>query len=806
MKNGKKAASLALALGLVIPAVAPVAPVAAAEGIPVTSVKFNGMAAPSTIEKMSIPYSEATVEVTYADGTKKVFPLSWKELFNTGDELAEVNGVKVPASTPLDVNGDPILYDGDGNNISDYYVSNAPDGNSLLKPINGKLYMVSHYESHANASGSVPDSMTLTEVKQNADGTLEAVNVKPIDFAKVNGLWVPCNGSLTPWNTHLGSEEYEPDAWGFEFDLNSDAYKDVTNFARLYFGDTAKANPYYYGWSPEVTVSGDGSTEVVKHYSMGRFSKELGQVLPDQKTVLFGDDGTDVVIFMYVADKAADLSAGTLYAADYTQTSDVTGGQGDLEWIKLGHGTDDEIKAIIDSGIKFSDIFEVSAEAAEGFTEVRVDGTKQFIKLKPGQEKAAAFLESRRYSQVLGATAEFNKMEGVAVSAKNKKGYITIADIGKGMSDGEGDVNVPKEKAGAVYELPLEAGQKDSEGNAIPSDYVPTSFDGVVIGETLSEPDAFGNTNHADKISAPDNISYSDKMDTLFIGEDSTGGHINNFVWAYDPQTKALERILSVPAGAEATGLQAVEDRNGYAYAMSNFQHPGDNIAEKNVTAVDKELLIKTIAEGPYGLDQNAAVGYIHGLSLADKEPGIEPAPVPAPKFTDVPESHWAFEYVSALTADGIIKGKSEKIFDPNGPLTRGQFASLIVRALDLEAKNPAPFKDVSGDLAKEVAAAYEAGITTGVTKDTFNPNKKINREQMAAMIVRAYNVKTNSKYTSKTNASYTDSTSITPEFKGYVDAVNELGFMTGKDGKFNPKNTSTRAQASKVIYQLLQK
>lgn len=25
------------------------------------------------------------------------------------------------------------------------------------------------------------------------------------------GLWTPCAGSVTPWNTHIGSEEYEPD-------------------------------------------------------------------------------------------------------------------------------------------------------------------------------------------------------------------------------------------------------------------------------------------------------------------------------------------------------------------------------------------------------------------------------------------------------------------------------------------------------------------------------------------------------------------------------------------------------------------
>jgi uncharacterized protein len=33
-----------------------------------------------------------------------------------------------------------------------------------------------------------------------------------VDWSEWGGLWLPCAGSVTPWGTHLGSEEYEPDA------------------------------------------------------------------------------------------------------------------------------------------------------------------------------------------------------------------------------------------------------------------------------------------------------------------------------------------------------------------------------------------------------------------------------------------------------------------------------------------------------------------------------------------------------------------------------------------------------------------
>ena len=93
--------------------------------------------------------------------------------------------------------------------------------------------------------------------------------------------------------------------------------------------------------------------------------------MPDNKTVFYGDDGGNTGMFMYVADKAKDLSAGTLYAAKFKQTGTENGGSGDLEWINLGHATDKEVKDIIDSGITFNDIFETSDVPKEGFTAIK---------------------------------------------------------------------------------------------------------------------------------------------------------------------------------------------------------------------------------------------------------------------------------------------------------------------------------------------------------------------------------------------------------------------------------------------------
>ena len=489
--------------------------------------------------------------------------------------------------------------------------------------------MISHfeYDSLDNASksayGVVPASMTLTHLNQDKrTGELSVKDAKKIDFSSVNGLWIPCNGSTSPWGTHLGSEEYEPNARQFEAEIGTD--KDSTNvkgFAKLYFGDESKANPYNYGFIPEVTVKPNGDTSVVKHYSAGRFSHEIMTVMPDNKTAFFGDDGNYTVTFMYVADKEKDLSAGTLYAAKFVQTSAENGGSGELVWVKLGHATDDEVRAIIDKGTKFSDIFETASEPTEGFTAIKTDssgGKTEYIKLKPGMEKAAAFLESRRYAALKGATAEFRKMEGITVNAKDKKVYMAISEIGKAMVedtthvDPVDDVHLNKINAGGTYELNLTGGLKDKDGNKINSEYAASDMKAMVVGEDLAAPDAYGNKANPDKISKPDNLSYSEKMRTLFIGEDG-GEHTNNFVWAYNVDTKELSRVLSVPVGAEATGLRVLDNFNGFSYVLSNYQHPGDELENFQGTAVNKEELEKAIEAG-IGIDKKGGVGYIAGL------------------------------------------------------------------------------------------------------------------------------------------------------------------------------------------------
>lgn len=587
----------------------------------IKKVEFLSMDAPNIVNEMVKTYTEAKVKVTYQNGKTEIKPLDYNQLFLSQDKIVENKGAMIAAGTPIDVNGDPII-DRSVPDKPEAFVSDAPDSNSLLE-VHGKKYMVSHfeYDSIDNAGNEVkglPASMTLTEVVQDKKtGKLAVKKASKIDFKNVNGLWTPCNGSTTPWGTHLGSEEYEPDARAFESDPTSSAYKEVNAFAERYFGTKEKANPYFYGFTPEISVDRKGKSSVVKHYSTGRFSHEMMQILPDQKTAIFGDDGNNTMMFMYVADKKKDFSQGTLYAAKFNQTKATEGGAGDLEWIKLGHASDKEVKRLIDKGTKFSDIFETADVPTPGFKAVKTAASKkvEYLKLKPGKEKEAAFLESRRYGALLGATSEFNKMEGITVNAQDKKAYIALSYVSGSTEKQDGavqdDIQLEKRESGATFEIDL------GRAKGINSRYVPTNMQALVIGEDLAKPDAYGNTANPNLVSNPDNLAYSATSNTLFIGEDSSL-HTNNFVWAYNLKTKKLSRILSVPVGAEATGLRSLDRVGGYSYLLSNYQHPGEGLNGKQITAVDPKKLEQAMQEG-VGIQKTGGVGYLSGLPTGQK-------------------------------------------------------------------------------------------------------------------------------------------------------------------------------------------
>jgi secreted PhoX family phosphatase len=117
------------------------------------------------------------------------------------------------------------------------FISDKNDFSSLHYRF-GNYFMITQFES-------IPAAIYLTKLTRDSDGNFQAVDTRNIDMQDVGGLWVPCAGSVTPWGSHLSSEEYEPDASEFSTDASM----------QRYFGAASSSmNLYNYGWIPEVTT------------------------------------------------------------------------------------------------------------------------------------------------------------------------------------------------------------------------------------------------------------------------------------------------------------------------------------------------------------------------------------------------------------------------------------------------------------------------------------------------------------------------------------------------------------------------
>ena len=599
------------------------------------SASFSSMSAPtlSNAAALATTTVSGTLSASFDDGSTQSFNLGYQTFFRTGDQVPDGKGGTVLAGGYVDIKGNPIL-DNSVAGKSRQFFSDCPDGTTLLTVPSASVSGVKgntvfavvqfEYTSRNQALSSMYGLLSapvavLTLDQDPNTGKLSLVKYSAVDTSGVNGLWITCGASLSPWGTHLSSEEYPPDA-------NLATNTQLAGFSLNVFGDATQANPYHYGFLPEVSVNADGTGSVKKHYCTGRTSKELACVMADNRTVLMGDDWTNGGAFMFIADKEKDLSAGSLYVAKWTQTSGTGPGAATLSWIKLGSATSAEIKALIDSGIKCSDIFDIkTADPADtSYTKIPFSGTFNWVKLKPGMDKAAAFLETHRYAALKGGSMGFTKWEGTTVNAKDKIAYIAMSRIESSMLNGSGDVKVQGPYSGAVYAQNLTSGVKDTAGTAINSEWVPVDMAAVPalisedLGATTDKPypklakqDALGNFANPDKIATPDNLKFSEKLRTLFIGEDSNT-HVNNFVWAYNVDTKKLSRILSAPAGAECTGLFVADNVNGFTYIMSNFQHAGD--WETPLHSIVKPT-VEPLINANYNDRFGASVGYITAAS-----------------------------------------------------------------------------------------------------------------------------------------------------------------------------------------------
>ena len=384
-----------------------------------------------------------------------------------------------------------------------------------------------------------PAGLSQLEIEWNTTSSeWNVLSSKMLNLSSINGGWVFCFGSMSPWGSPLFSEELYFDDTQY---WNDDSFRYHSDQSQLenYLGHYP--NPYDYGYIVEIEDASTTEPDFIKHLAMGRFSHENAAVMPDERTVYLTDDGYETVLFKFIADTAGDLSAGTLYAAqvaqDDTKDSAITGF--DVEWVEMAASSNSEIQNWVDQydGITTEDFSGgqnsyITDEEINDWAEGRLnqdlneDGTVGYA-----LDDRVAFLESRKAAAALGASDEWNKMEGVAFNANAPENlYLAMSNIGYGMSDGQGDIDVTQNSCGIVYRMSLK-GEWDVK-----------RIEPVISGGPYTS--SARNECDVNNLAGPDNLLVLNDGRVL-IGED-TSKHESNMVWLWGEQSEPLERNESL--------------------------------------------------------------------------------------------------------------------------------------------------------------------------------------------------------------------------------------------------------------------
>ncbi|AHM57207.1 S-layer domain protein [Peptoclostridium acidaminophilum DSM 3953] len=182
-------------------------------------------------------------------------------------------------------------------------------------------------------------------------------------------------------------------------------------------------------------------------------------------------------------------------------------------------------------------------------------------------------------------------------------------------------------------------------------------------------------------------------------------------------------------------------------------------------------------------------------------------------RFKDM-NNHWAENTVAKLAGGGIISGRDDVTYDPEGTVTRAEFVALLVRGLEMTmpegAKSP-DFTDVAkGDWHYAyVMTAYANGIVEGLDADTFNPDGKITREQMVKMMVDALKLQDmdmdQDQIRDRTQI-YKDWDTVSEWARERMEKALMLGLIKGKQAdRIAPAETATRAEAATIVERLLE-
>lgn len=172
-----------------------------------------------------------------------------------------------------------------------------------------------------------------------------------------------------------------------------------------------------------------------------------------------------------------------------------------------------------------------------------------------------------------------------------------------------------------------------------------------------------------------------------------------------------------------------------------------------------------------------------------------------ATPFSDI-NGHWAEKEITQLVNKGFLSGYPDQTFKPNQTISRAEFASILVKVLNLkEVDDGKVFNDTSNHWAQgAIMTAHSYGIINGYNESTFGVNDPITREQLAAMIVKAFKLKYIKPIKTFKDGEKTSKWAV----EAVETAIGEAIMGGYEDGSIKPQGNATRGEAVAITIRAL--
>ncbi|AFC30678.1 regulator of chromosome condensation RCC1 [Paenibacillus mucilaginosus 3016] len=175
-----------------------------------------------------------------------------------------------------------------------------------------------------------------------------------------------------------------------------------------------------------------------------------------------------------------------------------------------------------------------------------------------------------------------------------------------------------------------------------------------------------------------------------------------------------------------------------------------------------------------------------------------------APAKVSDTKGHWAQKTFDLFVQLNVIQGYEDGTAKPDQTISRAEFVSILSRLFQVSGDKQVALQDIGGHWANENEAIKQfaaAGVIGGYGDGTFQPDRTISREEIVVIMSRLINM----NQLNKNEATGTFQDAGESYAKDTIQAAAEAGIIQGKGpGRFEPKSSSTRAEALQIILNTL--